>query len=274
LIDGENIRIPIDKAIAAKVVGLLFASDAAPTCRALKPKLVRVYTELKADTKPFEIVLVSLDRDEKAFHSSMASVPWVAVPWADSDTRSALAARFGVTEAPALIFFGEDGKVSNNHGIVAIETEGARGYPFHKDAAAEAKDKETFDAGVLELFNAIDINKDKVVTRGEILKTLQSGNVPGPMIESFAQQIMADVDKDASASLTLDEWQAYFASLASRMGGVFPLDGFRKMFGLKPTGRRSSSPAKSPKLGAAPSPKAPVAHAKVAAATATPHAKP
>jgi hypothetical protein len=27
------------------------------------------------------------------------------------------------------------------------------------------------------------------------LATLRGGNVPGPMIEAFAQQIMADVDK-------------------------------------------------------------------------------
>jgi len=205
--DSDNNKVPIDK-LKTKVVGLLFSTEAAAPCRALKTTLHRVYDELLRNLKPFEIVLVSMDKDEKSFHAAMADAPWLAIPFADAETRSALVHRFGITSSPALIFFNEAGKVSNSHGIVAVETEGAKAYPFVKDPAAERKEKEEFDQGVLELFNAIDINHDKSITRGEILATLQSGNVPGPMIESFAQQIMADVDKDHSASLSLDEWQA------------------------------------------------------------------
>lgn len=244
--DSENNKVPIDQ-IHDKVVGLFFSTDALAPCRALKSTLLRVYDELRRATKAFEIVMVSMDRDEKGYLASMADAPWLAIPYSDAESRAALATRFGVSTAPALIFFNEQGRVSNTHGIVAVETEGSKAYPFIKDPAAELKEKHAFDAGVLELFNAIDLNHDKQVTRAEILATLRGGNVPGPMIEAFAQQIMADVDKDHSASLSIDEWQAYFATMASRMGGVFPLDGFRKMFGLKPVHdgitRRSSSPS-------------------------------
>jgi hypothetical protein len=59
-------------------------------CRALKATLQRVYDELRGALKPFEIVMVSMDKDEKGYHSSMADAPWLAIPYADAESRVSL----------------------------------------------------------------------------------------------------------------------------------------------------------------------------------------
>jgi len=118
----------------------------------------------------------------------------------------------------------------------------------------DKKEQEAFDAGVLELFRALDIDGDKVVTHAEVLKRLQSGTVPDKMVEQFADGIMKDVDKDHNATLSMEEWTQYFHKLQAKLGGApFPLDGFRGMFGLvRPRGQSNAGSATPPTPGKKP----------------------
>ncbi len=54
-------------------------------CRAFTPQLAEQYNNLK--DKPFEIVFISSDRDEQAFHEYHGSMPWLAVPFSDRDAK-------------------------------------------------------------------------------------------------------------------------------------------------------------------------------------------
>ena len=77
-----------------------------PPCRGYTPELASSYTSIVARGKSFEIVFVSSDQDEPAFQSYFAEMPWLALPFADRQTKQALSDKFGVqvllaTPAPA-----------------------------------------------------------------------------------------------------------------------------------------------------------------------------
>ena len=77
-----------------------------PPCRGFTPALATLYTSIVAKGKSFEIVFVSSDRDEGSFQSYFAEMPWLALPFADRQTKQALSDKFGVqvllaTPAPA-----------------------------------------------------------------------------------------------------------------------------------------------------------------------------
>ena len=80
-----------------------------PPCRGFTPALATLYTSIVAKGKSFEIVFVSSDRDEGSFQSYFAEMPWLALPFADRQTKQALSDKFGVqvllaTPAPAPAF--------------------------------------------------------------------------------------------------------------------------------------------------------------------------
>ena len=80
-----------------------------PPCRGYTQELASSYTSIVDMGKSFEIVFVSSDQDEPAFQSYFAEMPWLALPFADRQTKQALSDKFGVqvllaTPAPAPAF--------------------------------------------------------------------------------------------------------------------------------------------------------------------------
>ena len=59
---------------------LYFSAHWCPPCRGFTPELVKVYNELKKTRSDMELVFVSSDRDEAAFHEYFAGMPWLALP--------------------------------------------------------------------------------------------------------------------------------------------------------------------------------------------------
>ena len=80
-----------------------------PPCRGYTLELASSYTSIVAMGKSFEIGFVSSDQDEPACQSYLAEMPWLALPFADRQTKQALSDKFGVqvllaTPAPAPAF--------------------------------------------------------------------------------------------------------------------------------------------------------------------------
>ena len=99
--------------LKGKVVAIYFSAGWCQPCKAFTPQLIQVYSKLKiADGKDFEIVLVSADRSQEAFNDYFGKMPWLAVDFADAETRSALSAAVGVQGIPMLAIFNEQGQVS------------------------------------------------------------------------------------------------------------------------------------------------------------------
>merc|ERR1719369_1391760 len=78
----------------ASAVGLYFSASWCPPCRGFTPQLVDSFNGALSQ-KGFRCVLISRDRDQGSFSSYFASMPWLALPYEDSDRNEALGSRFG-----------------------------------------------------------------------------------------------------------------------------------------------------------------------------------
>ncbi|XWS63667.1 hypothetical protein CRYUN_Cryun06bG0121100 [Craigia yunnanensis] len=136
--NGDQVKI---ESLKGKKLGLYFSASWCGPCRRFTPKLVEVYSELspKGD---FEIIFVSRDKDEESFNGYFSKMPWLAIPFSDSETRSRLKELFKVMGIPHLVFLDETGKVSTDEGVQIISEYGEDGYPFTPEKIQELKDLE------------------------------------------------------------------------------------------------------------------------------------
>ncbi|XP_064966665.1 probable nucleoredoxin 1-1 [Musa acuminata AAA Group] len=127
--NGEKVAI---SSLDGKKFGL-FLSD---NCyeRIVTDDLIKVYNQLSSEGRDFEIVFVSCDSCEETFNRYFSDMPWLAVPFADSDTRERLHDHFGSFEeyypAQLVIYDAAIGMVVNEEGLRAVAKYGVNGYPF------------------------------------------------------------------------------------------------------------------------------------------------
>ncbi|KAL6351644.1 hypothetical protein AAG906_040998 [Vitis piasezkii] len=90
---------------------------------------VEVYDDFSSKGD-FEIIFVSRDKGDQLFNEYFSKMPWLAIPFSDSDTRDHLKKLFKVG-IPSLAMLDESGKV------LSME-----GYPFTAEKIKELKEKE------------------------------------------------------------------------------------------------------------------------------------
>lgn len=136
--NGEQVKV---ENVRGKKLGLYFSASWCGPCQKFTPNLVEVYNELlpKGD---FEIVFVSGDEDDESFNGYFSKMPWLAVPFSDSETRDRLDELFSVRGIPHLVIIGENGKVLRDDGVKIIREYGAEGYPFSLERTKTLKDQE------------------------------------------------------------------------------------------------------------------------------------
>lgn len=100
-----------------------------------------VYNEV-ASKGDFEIVFVTADEDDESFNSYFSKMPWLAIPFSDSEMRSRLDELFHVRGIPHLALLDESGKVVTEDGVDIISEYGVEGYPFTSARIKELKDLE------------------------------------------------------------------------------------------------------------------------------------
>ncbi|XP_028801769.1 probable nucleoredoxin 1 isoform X1 [Neltuma alba] len=136
--NGDQVKI---ESLKGKRVGLYFSASWCPPCRRFTPTLVELYNEISAKGD-FEIIFVSADKDEDAFKGYFSKMPWLAIPFSDSDARSHLNELFEVQGIPYLVILDENGKVATEDGTEVVREYGAEGYPFTPERIKELKDQE------------------------------------------------------------------------------------------------------------------------------------
>lgn len=122
-------------------MGLYFSASWCGPCQRFTPKLVEVYDELK-HLGNFEIVFISADQDDESFGTYFSKMPWLAIPFSDSETRTKLDELFMVQGIPHLVILDKDGKVLTYEGVGVIKEYGAEGYPFSPEHITKLEELE------------------------------------------------------------------------------------------------------------------------------------
>lgn len=101
-------------ALEGKVaVGLYFSAHWCPPCRAFTPKMAKSYAEQLRE-KGLEIVFISKDDDERFFAEYYSTMPWLALPFEQSQRLcEKLETQFQVESIPTLVLLNQDGTVIN-----------------------------------------------------------------------------------------------------------------------------------------------------------------
>eukprot|EP00054_Salpingoeca_dolichothecata_P012267 m.68077 g.68077 ORF g.68077 m.68077 type:complete len:151 (-) comp19862_c0_seq3:23-475(-) len=104
--------------LTCSVLGIFFSAGWCPTCKPFLPQLLDTYNKLLgADAKiSFEIVFVSSDANEYDFADYYAQMPWLALPFSESETRRKLIETFKVTGLPTLVLLWPDGEIITTEG--------------------------------------------------------------------------------------------------------------------------------------------------------------
>ncbi|EYU22493.1 hypothetical protein ABFS82_05G016100 [Erythranthe guttata] len=136
--NGDQVKFDSFK---GKVTGLYFSASWCGPCQRFTPKLVEAYNEL-AQSNNFEIVFISGDEDDESFDAYFSKMPWLAIPFSDSDTREKLNELFGVSGIPHLVILNEDGKILTSEGVQVIVENGSDGYPFTSEQIEKLRKQE------------------------------------------------------------------------------------------------------------------------------------
>nr|CAB3495662.1 unnamed protein product [Digitaria exilis] len=137
---GEQVKI---SSIEANNVALYFSASWCPPCRQFTPKLIETYKELASQGKSFEVVFVSGDKNDEAFNAYFAKMPWLAVPFSDSEGRKGINGRFKVSGIPHLVILdAKTGEVYTEDGVEFVTGYGVEAYPFTPERINEVNEQE------------------------------------------------------------------------------------------------------------------------------------
>ncbi|KAI9168654.1 hypothetical protein LWI28_000049 [Acer negundo] len=136
--NGDQVKI---SSLKGKKIGLYFSASWCGPCQKFTPTLVEMYNELspKGD---FEVIFVSGDEDDNSFNGYFSKMPWLAIPFSDSEMRDRLDELFKVMGIPHLVLLDENGKVTSDSGVEIIREYGTEGYPFTTEKIKELKEQE------------------------------------------------------------------------------------------------------------------------------------
>ncbi|XP_077216083.1 putative nucleoredoxin 3 [Tasmannia lanceolata] len=129
-------KVPISD-LTGKTIGLYFGGLWCPPCRAFTLQLTEAYNELKITVnETFQVIFISMDRDEEEFYRNFSGMPWLAIPYRDR-TRHELSRIFTIKGIPALVILGPDGKILTTNGRATISSYGSKAFPFTESRLTE-----------------------------------------------------------------------------------------------------------------------------------------
>ncbi|XP_058218623.1 probable nucleoredoxin 2 isoform X1 [Rhododendron vialii] len=141
--------------LEGKVIGLYFSANWYLPCRNFNEILINAYDRIKTITgSQFEVVFVSSDEDLNAFNNYHSSMPWLAIPFSDLESKKSLNRRFDVEGIPCLIILQpnktKDGAIFHD-GVDVIYRYGASAFPFTEERLQELKreEKERYESQTL-----------------------------------------------------------------------------------------------------------------------------
>lgn len=78
----------------------------------------------------YEVVFISSDKTEEEYDAYFSKMPWLALPYADSEKRKQLKELFQVKATPHLVIIGCNGNILSHQGVMIVKDFGSEAYPF------------------------------------------------------------------------------------------------------------------------------------------------
>ncbi|KAF9589022.1 hypothetical protein IFM89_018261 [Coptis chinensis] len=141
LITPSKGQVKVDE-LEGKTIGLYFSANWYSKCQQFTPILVDVYTQLKEQGDKFEIVFVSSDEDQISFDLFHGTMPWLAVPFSDLQSKKNLTQKFQIEGIPSLIILNSRGRPIQTEGVELIYQYGVQAFPFSSEKIVELEAEE------------------------------------------------------------------------------------------------------------------------------------
>lgn len=108
---GETID---NNTLTNKIIGLYFSASWCGPCKAFTPKLVKFYNLIKDKKDDFEIIFVSLDRDEESYNTYREKMPFPVICHTDKESVSKLKDIVELRGIPTFIVINKDRELINS----------------------------------------------------------------------------------------------------------------------------------------------------------------
>nr|GMC47825.1 probable nucleoredoxin 2 isoform X1 [Ipomoea batatas] len=146
LLSPSGTQVKISE-LRSKVIGIYFSANWYAPCKKFTEVLVSVYKQFsRYYTSGFEIVFVSSDEDSEAFAAYRASMPWLAIPFSDLETKKALNQRFNVEGIPCLVVLQPNNNKDDDaivyDGVELVYRYGVEAFPFTKERLEKLREEE------------------------------------------------------------------------------------------------------------------------------------
>jgi len=154
--------------VEGNTIGLYFGANWYSKCENFTPVLASEYHQLKHKGSKFEVVFISSDEDQTSFERFYSTMPWLAIPYGDLQSKRSLTQRFQIEGIPSLIILNPDGKLIRTDGVELIYRYGWRAFPFTPERIAllEAEEKAKHASQTLENLLFVD-GRDYVMSHEE-----------------------------------------------------------------------------------------------------------
>ena len=116
LIDNNNETYDLKETTNNKYFALYFSAKWCGPCKKFTPKLINFYNK----SKNFEVIFVSLDKNENEFNEYFSKMSWKSLPF-NNEQSEELSEFFGVQGIPTLILVDHEGNLLTKQGKETIE---------------------------------------------------------------------------------------------------------------------------------------------------------
>ncbi|KAJ0983863.1 hypothetical protein J5N97_002219 [Dioscorea zingiberensis] len=145
VIGKGDIKVKISD-LEGRTVILYFAPESVRcnTCNTCTKFLVEAYHELRSRGEDLEVVFVSFHKDEHEFNQHFSKMPWLALPFSDTESRNKLRVRFphetyGGLRLPHLLVCDGSGDIICRQAFWHLLNYGLKAYPFTDERIDQVK---------------------------------------------------------------------------------------------------------------------------------------
>ena len=116
--------VPINVLAQAKYILVYFSASWCKPCQGFTPILDMFYDSINSFDKEIEVVYVSRDNSYQDFTEYYEKMPWLAVPYHETNIRSQLKETFNAKSIPSLYLINSNGCIKKDDCVLDVKNKG------------------------------------------------------------------------------------------------------------------------------------------------------